>query len=147
MSGKPAPGANLFELMFLIQDRMRHIVRDKDRNLSPVQILILRTLFETGEIPQHDLVGRLSRDKSQITRLLKDLEGKGMILRSQSRSDRRVHLVRAADHVRATIETFAAHEQALIAAMLDGATPDEIRALDAMLARMVSNLKSLATPG
>ena len=146
MSGKPAPGANLFELMFLIQDRMRHIVRDKDRNLSPVQILILRTLFETGEIPQHDLVGRLSRDKSQITRLLKDLEGKGMILRSQSRTDRRVHLVRAADHVRASIERFAAHEASLVAAMLASASPAEIADFDAMLTRMISNLKSLGTP-
>ena len=146
MTKNRTPGTNLFELMFLIQDRMRHIVRGKDKNLSPVQILILRTLFETGEIPQHDLVTRLSRDKSQITRLLKDLEAKGMILRSQSQNDRRVHLVRAADHVRASIERFVAHEASLITAMLANASTTEIANFDAMLAQMISNLKSLEKP-
>lgn len=132
---------DLFEFVFRIQDHMRTVVRGKDADLSPIQLLILRTLFETGEIPQRDLVARLSRDKSQIARLIKDLEAKGLVKRRLSPNDGRVYLVQAVEHVRKTVERFVANEKRLVDKITQDLTHEEAAVLKTALAKANDALK------
>lgn len=68
--------------------------------LGPGGSMILLTLADVEPVAMNDLSRRMARDKSQMTRVLKSLEGKGMILREISRDDGRVCLVRLSDRGR-----------------------------------------------
>ena len=70
---------HLFDLLFLIRIRMKDVVQDADSKLSPLQILVLRTLVEDGEMSLITLAQKTGRDKSQITRVVQKLEKKKII--------------------------------------------------------------------
>ena len=66
--------------------------------------MVLMTLAEIAPAPIHALVSQVARDKSQITRMLKALEGKGLIAREMSQADARVCVVDLTAEGLATVE-------------------------------------------
>lgn len=69
--------------------------------VPPPAGLVLFALDETGPVPKpmpmQELARTLARDKSQITRLVRDLEAKGLVARSPYPDDARVCLVALTD--------------------------------------------------
>ncbi|MEL6680298.1 MAG: MarR family transcriptional regulator [Pseudomonadota bacterium] len=55
--------------------------------------IVLLTLSEMGCPSLHDLTRRVARDKSQMTRTIRSLEAKGLVLRQTSPQDARVSLI------------------------------------------------------
>lgn len=55
--------------------------------------IILLTIAEMGSPALHALTRRVARDKSQMTRMIRSLESKGLVRKSASDSDARVHHV------------------------------------------------------
>ncbi|HOP07883.1 MAG TPA: MarR family transcriptional regulator [candidate division Zixibacteria bacterium] len=55
-------------------------------------VVILKT-GDAGELPQHEIVACLARDKTSTTRWLDDLEKRGLVKRKTAREDRRHKLV------------------------------------------------------
>ena len=53
----------------------------------------LITLADMGPSEEHELTRRVARDKSQMTRLMKSLETKGLLERTTSKADARVSIV------------------------------------------------------
>lgn len=66
---------------------------DTDR-IGPVGGFILMTLADIEPAPIHVLVRQITRDKSQVTRVLQKLETKGLIERRNSAEDARVFVLR-----------------------------------------------------
>jgi len=54
---------------------------------------ILLNLADMGSPSMHDLTHQVARDKSQMTRTIRLLEGKGLVARKTAPSDARVTLV------------------------------------------------------
>ena len=130
----------LFDLLFIIQARMKTIVKDADAGLSPVQILILRTLVENGELSQHEIGEKLGRDKAQITRLIQGLEKKGLISKHKSNLDKRSFIIKAMPDVHDKVNAFIDYEKELTTTMLEGISDSDKEKLGEMLAVMRQNL-------
>lgn len=142
---QPTPQMNadklLFELMFLVQERMNAERLASDPALSPVQVMILRALAQQGPMPQKRLGQLLGRDKSQIARLVQDLEQRQIVTRTPGEDDRRSRVVAASPGALARIGTILAAERDVVARMLAGLGPDEVAGLERTLTRMIGNLK------
>lgn len=55
--------------------------------------IVLMTLADTGRISLNELTKRVARDKSQMTRMIRSLESKGLVGREASPDDGRVSIV------------------------------------------------------
>jgi len=60
-------------------------------------IIVLLTLAEQQPMSMHDLATIIARDKSQVSRLVRDLECKGLLLRTCHSEDARVSLLSLTD--------------------------------------------------
>ncbi|WP_136442196.1 MarR family winged helix-turn-helix transcriptional regulator [Pacificoceanicola onchidii] len=81
-------------LMRSIQFGLQARAPDFDREaVGPGGGIVLMTLADTGQISLHDLTKRVARDKSQMTRMIRSLETKGLVTREPSAEDGRVSLV------------------------------------------------------
>lgn len=120
---------------------MRVVIRDSDIGLSPVQIMILRILTEHGEMSQNNLIKLLSKDKSQVTRLVHDLEEKKLVARTQSKTDKRGFTIKASKNVCVKIERFVQEEKAVVAEMLRGASAADMQNFNSMLVLMNRNIQ------
>lgn len=91
-----------YEVAYLVDRFMRRIVAglhskalqvDTER-VGPLGGMVLLTLADIQPAPIHQLVEQVGRDKSQMTRLIKSLEEKGMIERLPCPEDGRVSLLK-----------------------------------------------------
>ncbi len=130
----------LFDLIFLIQIEMKNVVKNSDVDLSPIEILILRTLVEQGELTQQQLSLRLSKDKAQITRLIQGLKQKQLILKQQNPHDKRSFVVSAKEPVKEKMVGFIEYERSIVKNMLEGASDTELENMEGLLKLMRNNL-------
>lgn len=61
--------------------------------IRPVTLSVLGTIYEHSEITQADLGKRLNIKRANMVPLMTELEGRGLIKRRPSQTDRRAHLV------------------------------------------------------
>lgn len=81
-------------LMRRIHVRIQAKASDFDKeSLGPTGSMVLLTLDEIGTAPLHKLTERMQRDKSQMTRMVRQLEQKGLVTRQPSSEDARVTLL------------------------------------------------------
>ena len=131
----------LFDLMFLMQARMKKVVKDADANLSPLQILILRTLSEYGEMTQQELGQRMGRDKAQITRLIQELEKRELIFKERNPYDKRSFIINVKPKVHEKVSYFIQYEKAIVKEMLNGVSATDIQTFEKVLAQMSDNIQ------
>ena len=134
--------SSLFELMFLIQIEMKKVIKNADIDLSPMEILLLRTLAEDDEITQQQLGKKLSKDKAQITRLVQQLERKKLITKHQNPHDKRSFLITINHHVKTKVLTFIDYEKEMISRILKGVTANQRKTLGSTLELMKTNIKA-----
>ncbi len=68
---------------------------------SQAEFLLMAIVTEHGEIPMSELCDRAMMLKQQVTRLVNQLEEKGLVQRRRSPQNRRVVIVQATDAARA----------------------------------------------
>lgn len=134
----------LFDLIFLIQIEMKKVVKNTGVDLSPVEILVLRTLVEYGEVTQQQLAQRLSKDKAQITRLIQGLVKKQLIFKQRNPYDKRSFVVAAKKEVKKKMVSFIEYERTIVERMLEGASDKEMKNMKNMLKLMKNNIESEA---
>lgn len=89
------------ELALLIDRFMRRIhfgLQSKAHEFDKAKVgpgggIVLLTIAEMGCPGMHELTSRVARDKSQMTRTIRSLETKGLVVRQASPHDARVVLV------------------------------------------------------
>lgn len=131
----------LFDLLFLIQIRMKEVVQEADSELSPLQVLVLRTLVADGEMSLITLARKIGRDKSQITRIIQDLENKKMVSKKRSQEDRRSFTLIPHKSVKEKVSTFIQKEHELVAEMTAGMGTADRQKLERLLIQMQDNMK------
>ncbi len=106
-----------------------------------MQILILRILVDEGEMSQAMLVQRIGRDKSQVTRLVQELENKKLLIKVRSEQDRRSFMLKPIKDVQDKVLLFIRKEQEMVSEMLAGITTKDIQKLELLLLQMKNNLE------
>ncbi|MEL6102743.1 MAG: MarR family transcriptional regulator [Pseudomonadota bacterium] len=100
--------------------------------LGPGGGIILLTLAEIEPAKVHELVGRMARDKSQMTRAIKALEAKGLIERQDDPRDARVSVLKLTDEggeAVGAIEAAVSDALAVILAPLSTTEKETLRGL------------------
>jgi len=133
---------HLFDLLFLIKSQMKDIVKGMDDGSSPIQIMILRILAEEGELSQAMLVKKMGKNKSQITRLLHELEKKGLIIKEPNKKDGRSFMLKTIGDVKNKVSLFIQHEEKIVLDMLQGIQKSDLQRLDSLLIKMQNNLNN-----
>lgn len=139
----PAIAPVLFDVTLMLGEQMKQRLAGVDDQLSPVQVLILRALVDQGAMTQKGICTYLSRDKSQVAKLVTDLDQKGLVFREPLKEDKRSNVVRPAADVLKTVRKIQRDEQDLADKILQDLSQDEQAALLGLLEKMRTNLKTL----
>ncbi|GIT94960.1 hypothetical protein JANAI62_15830 [Jannaschia pagri] len=134
------------ELALLIDRFMRRIhfglqskSHDFDtQNVGPGGGIVLLTLADMGQVGLQDLTRRVARDKSQMTRTIRSLEGKGLVCRSPSAQDARVTLVSLTPEGKDVVRALQAAVAETISEILTPITPSEEATLKDLLTRALA---------
>lgn len=117
----------------------------KDRlspfNIAPEQNLIMMLLWERDGLTQNEIAEKLDKDKTNIARMVANLEEKGFIRRAVNQFDRRsleVYLTPKGKELGDSIIPIAEEFHDLIC---NGITEEELKELRRILTKMRANVK------
>jgi DNA-binding MarR family transcriptional regulator len=133
------------ELALLFDRFMRHVhfaLQEKadgfdTENVGPGGGIVLLTLAEMGCTGINDLTQRVARDKSQMTRMIRSLERKGLVDRKPSPDDARVSLVSLTPKGDAFVETLRQAVAVAINGLLEPVSADERALLTTLMKRII----------
>lgn len=119
---------------FGLQERAPGFDRE---GVGPGGGIVLMTLSDTGQISLNDLTKRVARDKSQMTRMIRSLETKGLVERHASPDDGRVTLVDLTPKGETVVGQLMDAVSEVIEDILEPITESERQTLKALLLRVV----------
>ena len=113
-----------------LAERLAFVVGSMNRRLRPsadalthISVSTLASIERLGEVRPGDLARVEGMAAPGMTRLLGDLEGRGLVTRSPDPIDGRSHLVRLTDAGVAAVADARRHRAAGVAAMLEAVDP------------------------
>lgn len=130
--------ALMHELMMSMKGRFFAVAAEFE--LSPPQVMALRSLDPGRPMPMSELAGVMACDNSNVTGIVDRLETRGLVERRASEHDRRVKML-------AVTEAGAALREQLMARMyeapeaLAALSPEDQRALRDLLRRALSGAR------
>ena len=111
---------------------------DFDREaVGPGGAILMMTLADTGRISLNELTKRVARDKSQMTRMIRSLETKGLVHREMSPDDGRVSLIFLTSKGSEVVGELKQTVAEVIGEILGPISEREQKTLQSLLARVV----------
>jgi DNA-binding MarR family transcriptional regulator len=135
-------------LSFLVTAAELYLKAELGRRLKPFgltteQWAVLNLLWETDGVTQKSLAVRALKDQPNMTRILRRLEQKGLIVRSGNHEDRRSFLITLTPKGEQTREDTIGLALDLRRLAFAGLNDEECALLSTMLARINNNLLGL----
>jgi DNA-binding MarR family transcriptional regulator len=114
----------------------------KPYDITPEQAGIIRRLGEEDGITQKDLSIRMAKDQTNITRILGQLERKGLILRNQSKEDKRAFLTYLTDKGKKLNRNIVPTELEIMNIALSGISEDRRALLKEIVSEIAENINN-----
>ncbi|UJW59874.1 MarR family transcriptional regulator [Bacillus sp. A116_S68] len=111
--------------------------------ISQSRLELLALLFQVEEINQSDLQKKVNIDGAAVTRHLKQLEAKEIVLRRRKPEDNRVILVRLTEKGRELIESSKNEKERFMKEMLANVSAEERSMLNKVLSQMQKNIENI----
>ena len=124
--------------------RMRRLY--SSYGLTGAQYGLLARIPEGG-IPLTQLAETAWSDPGNTSSTVDRLAREGWVNRSRSETDRRVVIVHLSEKARALLAEIAPRYEEAVAEMMGALAPEEVTALDRLLARLETGLSEGASPG
>lgn len=118
-------------------------MKEHQYDISPMHHKAIALLFHSPGMTQQNLSEQTGRDKSQISRLIKELELKDLIERNQDTDDKRIIRLALTDKGLALFQELRQHEKRLIQSLLLNISDNELDTLDKTFYKMRENLRQL----
>jgi len=133
---------------FILNNTGRRVTQLLNLHLQPHEITteqfsLLRRLNEQDGISQKELAKRVGKDQTNITRILDQLERKGLVIRKPNQEDRRSFLAYVTDEGRALDEILVPIEQEVIRKVLADLSEENVRHLKTLLTRIEQKASGL----
>ena len=112
----------------------------KPYDITPEQAGVIRRLGEQEGITQKDLSILMTKDQTNITRILSQLERKGLIKRNQSEEDRRRFLTFLTDKGKRLNENIIPAEEEIMNIALSGITEERKVLFKEIVNEIVENI-------
>ncbi|MBC6976035.1 MarR family transcriptional regulator [Bacillus sp. Xin] len=111
--------------------------------ISQSRLELLALLYQVDEISQSDLQKKVNIDGAAITRHVKQLEAKGIVLRRKKPEDNRITLVRLSEQGRERIESSKKEKERFMKEMLVNIGVEERNILIHVLSQMQKNVENI----
>jgi DNA-binding MarR family transcriptional regulator len=111
--------------------------------LTSEQWSVLHSLCEEEGVTQRMLSIRTEKDPTNVTRILDQLERKGLVRREPNREDRRSFLLTATEQGRKLAAELEPIERQLVEALLEGIEPEQLEAFRAVMAQVNRNAERI----
>lgn len=119
---------------FGLQERAPGFDRE---GVGPGGGIVLMTLADAGQISLNALTKRVARDKSQMTRMIRALEAKGLLTREISPEDKRVSLVSLTPKGAEVVDELTEVVAEVVGEILAPLSPAETQRLKDLFARVI----------
>lgn len=131
-------------LGFLINQTGRKISQVLNHYFVPHEVTseqwsVLARLCEEDGISQKELASRVSKDQTNVTRILDQLQRKGLIVRKVNPEDRRSFLPSVTAEGKRVYEKIAPLEEQVIEMATEGLNAQELTMLKELLRRIADN--------
>lgn len=137
----------LQSLLFGLRSRFHASLREGEGDgLAPMEARVLQHLAHRPGWTQAELVAHSRRDKAQVTRLIQQLEARGLLVRAPDELDRRklrLHLTTAGQALQQGLQ---ARRKRLAARLVSDFGVTELQQLGTLLQRMQVNLEDQEAP-
>lgn len=130
----------------LLYGLRRNCIRESERvgmRITPEEMVVVVLLYERGGLTQTELAATLAKDKAVITRMLTQLQKRGLVRREPDPSDRRVIRSHLTDAGRESYEQLQPLLDSYIQRAVEGFTQEEFDLTRKNLRRMVDNLEAM----
>ncbi|GGG21873.1 MarR family winged helix-turn-helix transcriptional regulator [Paenibacillus abyssi] len=111
-------------------------------NLAPEQNLIMMLLWQKDGLTQNEIAEKLNKDKTNIARMIFNLEQKGFIRRASREHDRRSLQVFLTEEGKELGNRVAAVAEEFNAQICEGITEQEFAQVRRILSKMCANLET-----
>jgi DNA-binding MarR family transcriptional regulator len=111
-------------------------------DVTPEQWSLLMTLDEKDGISHKELAQRSEKDPANITRLVDQLEKKGLVRRAAHPNDRRSLLLHLTDLGRSAAHTLAPIEAAYVRQIVSGISPEEVQLFMQFMNKVNRNIEN-----
>ncbi|MFI0470581.1 MarR family winged helix-turn-helix transcriptional regulator [Saccharopolyspora sp. 5N102] len=135
----PAPGVSFLLTQLGAHATAKFAARVGELDLTPPQVGMLRMIAAQPGLSQQALAGNLGMLPSKVVTFVDELEGRGLITRTRSTRDRRVHeltLTEAGTELLGEVHAVAAEHEADFCQALD---QDERARLKSLLERLANS--------
>ncbi|MDR3573546.1 MAG: MarR family transcriptional regulator [Anaerolineaceae bacterium] len=112
-----------------------------------VQLLFFNQLFSAKELSQAELQKKLGVDGAVVTRMVKQLEAEGLVVRRPDPADNRFTLVALTEKSYQLAEEKLAKRRKLAKVLMNGISNGDIECLQHFLAQVRQNAQDLADDG
>ena len=131
---------HLGEIGKTLRDQVTKVIREHGYDLSPEQFTILVMLWYQTEMPQAELIHKLNRDKTTVSRVLARMIKNKLITRTSDTPGKKENIIRITPKGKAIQETLIQKTGTIYVQALNGLTPDEIETTTHILSRIYRNL-------
>ena len=134
---------NLSRLISILHNQKNSYmnVQLKEIGLSHGQAIALKIIYEENNIKQEDLNKRLQIDKSAVTRILKTLEEKGLIVKTRCEDDKRNQHIVLTNEGKKLYPSIKQIVLQTANEMLEGIDENQQKQLEELLLKMKKNLE------
>ena len=132
-------GVALHQSSYLFKTAMRSVFQEQGVDITPEELVTLGILPK-GDIDQSELVIRLRKDKTNVTRLLSRMEGKGWIRRATHAQSGRQLTVSITPSGQDIAKQLFPHIQKMASGALQGIDDADIETTRRTLIKLANNL-------
>jgi DNA-binding MarR family transcriptional regulator len=118
----------------------KEVLQKAELGITPVQMLVLYTLFKEDGISISELGKRCYLDNSTLTGVIDRLEALGLVTRNDSPEDRRAYIVHLTAKALAAKPKIEEVSRQVYGSMLEGCSEAEIETFRNVLLRIFANL-------
>jgi DNA-binding MarR family transcriptional regulator len=144
---QPAPAPIAFEevMMPVIRQTIMAITSALAQyiGMSPVRVILFQKLHDVDEISQADIQRKLGVGGAVVTRIIKQMEAEGLIIRRPDPSDNRFTLVRLTEAGRKRQDEVVLKTHKIESTLLQGLSSEEFMCMQRALTRIRQNAENL----
>ncbi|MDR9830604.1 MarR family transcriptional regulator [Vibrio sp. FNV 38] len=131
---------SVFGLVHAIKREMHGQIEQLGLPITPMHVRVMKIISKMDQCTANDISRFLSRDKAQVTRLLKSLIDEGLLDKAPNPEDKRSQFLIVTELGKGMVDKVATVEKAMLTKMSQNITQEELKQFEIVTNQMKRNL-------